>query len=87
VRATLAFVAVLAWMAVAAAAIIRPDDQNNLVDALALLTVPTTFAVALVLFREATSLAARLQRFARVLLGVAIALLWSIELGRLVFQV
>lgn len=87
VRATLAFVAVLAWMAVAAAVIIRPEDESNLVDALNLLTVPTTFAVALVLFREATSLSARLQRYGRVLLALAIALLWSIELGRLILQV
>ena len=87
VRVTLAFVAVLAWMAVAAAVIITPEDQNNLVDALNLLTVPTTFAVALVLFRESTSLAARLQRWGRVVLGIAIALLWTIELGRLIIQV
>lgn len=83
VRFTSFFVAALVWSA-AIAALLLPADEGAFVDALNLLTVPTTFAVALVLLRDESSLAARLLRPWRVGLGVAIAVLWIDLLVRLV---
>jgi hypothetical protein len=83
VRYTSFFVAALVWSA-AVAALLLPADENAFVDALNLLTVPTTFAVALVLLRDESSLAARLQRPWRIGLGVAITVLWIDLLIRLV---
>lgn len=50
---------------------------------LSLVAVPTTFAVALLLVREETSLAARLQRLPRLGLLATVAGLWLVVFGRL----
>lgn len=81
VRITRTFVAALAWAA-ALAAVLVPADAS-FVEVLNLLSVPTTFAVALVLLREESSLALRLQRPSRLALLVAIAVLWTVEILRL----
>ncbi len=50
---------------------------------LSLVAVPTTFAVALLLVREETSLAARLQRLVRLGLLATVAVLWLVVFARL----
>lgn len=62
-----------------------PDDEN-LVESLALLIFPLTLAGAVVLSREATSLAERLLRRWRAGLVVAIASIWLLTLGRLLLN-
>lgn len=66
-------------------AVSLPEDQN-LVDALALLTFPLTLAGAVVLTREATSLAERLLRRWRGVLVLSIAALWFVTLSRLLLN-
>ncbi len=64
----------------------EPTDRNEReawIALLGVLAVPTTFAATLVLTREQTALAARLQRAARAFLSVATALLWVIVLWHL----
>lgn len=56
---------------------------EDLVAALGVLVVPTTFAVALVLVRAESSLSARLQRRVKLGLCAAIAVLWATALLRL----
>jgi hypothetical protein len=80
VRYTILLIASITWLAVIAALLV---DDNQLVGALALLTVPTTFAATLVGIREQTPLAAKLQSTARLNLGAAIAVLWAVALARL----
>jgi lysylphosphatidylglycerol synthetase-like protein (DUF2156 family) len=62
-------------------ALALPEDQN-LIDALALLTFPLTLAGAVVLARETSGLAERLLWRWRVCLIVAIAVLWVITVGK-----
>lgn len=81
VRATAWLVLGLAWLAVLGAWLV-PGGQD-LVGALGVLTLPTTFAVALVLIRDQSSLAARLQRRTRFVLSAAIGVLWVVALVRL----
>lgn len=71
----------MAWLAVLSAWLV-PGGQD-LVGALGVLTLPTTFAVALVLIRDQSSLAARLQRRTRFVLSAAIGVLWVVALVRL----
>jgi hypothetical protein len=80
VRHTISLIATITWLAVLAALFV---DHNQLVSALALLTVPTTFAATLVGIREQTPLAAKLQSAARLNLGASIAVLWTVALVRL----
>jgi hypothetical protein len=80
VRHTILLIATITWLAVLAALF---ADDNQLLSALALLTVPTTFAATLVGIREQTPLAATLQSRARLNLGAAIAALWAVALVRL----
>jgi hypothetical protein len=58
-------------------------DDGALVEKLAVLTVPTTFAAALLFLREQTPLGARLDTGRRRLLGVATVGLWTVAIGRL----
>ncbi len=76
-----ALIALIAVVATVVAALVRIDE--GFVDALNLLLVPTTFAVTIVLLREQSALAARLQRRWRLALGLAIAVLWLTTLIRL----
>ncbi len=52
-------------------------------DALALLTLPLTFASALVLSRESTPLADRLLQRSRYVLGASVLILWCMTISRL----
>lgn len=70
---------VLVLAAIIVASIVEGTDVNAV---LGLVTVPTTFAVALLLIREETSLAARLQRLPRLSLLVAVAVLWTVVFVR-----
>ena len=63
-----------------------PETFPYLVESLALLTFPLTLAGAVVLTREATSLAERLLRRSRTLLMVSIAALWAVALSRLLLN-
>jgi hypothetical protein len=51
-----------------------------------MLVVPTSFIVALLLVREQTSLAARLQRWARLRLLGEMSALWVITIHRLLIE-
>jgi len=81
VRLVLWALLTLVVLAVAVAARARGPELNTL---LGLVTVPTTFAVALLLVREETSLAARLQRGPRLLLLGAVAVLWAVVFARVI---
>jgi len=70
---------VLILMAIAVAATVGGRDLGAV---LGLVTVPTTFAVALLLVREETSLAARLQRTPRLCLLASVAALWLVVFAR-----
>lgn len=63
-----------------------PRTFTHLVESLALLTFPLTLAGAVVLTREATSLAERLLRRRRAFLMVSIAALWALALSRLLLH-
>lgn len=63
-----------------------PESFAHLVEGLALLTFPLTLAGAVVLSREATSLAERLLRDRRTLLMASIAVLWAVALSRLLLH-
>ena len=63
-----------------------PGNFTFLVESLALLTFPLTLAGAVVLSREATSLAERLLRRSRTLLMASIAALWAVALSRVLLQ-
>lgn len=71
----------LAAAAIVAAFKVRLGEDR--VGPLALLVVPTSFIVALLLVREQTSLAARLQRWPRLCLLGELCLLWAIAIHRL----
>jgi hypothetical protein len=73
---------VLTAVATVLAATTPADDHR--VDSLALLAVPTTFAVAALLVREQTPLAARLQRRLRLAMLLALIALWVVVLTKLV---
>lgn len=60
----------------AAVAVFFVPRDSLYVERLALLVVPTTLATAVVLTREQSALANQLQRWPRLLLTVAIAILW-----------
>lgn len=59
-------------------------NGRDLVNGLAVLAVPTTFAATFALIREQTTLATRLLRTSNVLLGTGIAVLWVIVGVRLI---
>lgn len=63
-----------------------PGTFAHLVESLALLTFPLTLAGAVVLTREATSLAERLLRRSRTYLMSSIAALWAVALSRLLLH-
>jgi hypothetical protein len=63
-------------------AIFMPHD-HLLVERLALLTVPTTLAATVVLVREQTALATRLQTASRLWLGGSTVVLWCVVLAML----
>ena len=63
-----------------------PGTFTHLVESLALLKFPLTLAGAVVLSREATSLAERLLRRSRTLLMASIAALWAVALSRLLLH-
>lgn len=62
---------------------VEAPDGRDLVDTLALLTVPTTFAAALVLVRESSALAIRLQARGRAVVAALTGALWAVALLRL----
>ena len=66
-------------------ALILPEDRD-LVDSLALLTFPLTLAGAVVLARDTSALAERLQQRWRRALALAIVGLWCITLSRLLLN-
>jgi hypothetical protein len=80
IRAVTWALLLLVYSATVAALLVDGPDKT---DALGVLSVPTTFAVALLLVREQSSLAARLQRLWRFLLLMGTALLWTVVLVRL----
>lgn len=82
VRWTGWLVAAIAGLATLVALVV--PDGNNLADNLALLAVPTTFAVALILVREQTALAVRLQMRARTITLIVTGLLWLVVFTRLI---
>lgn len=84
VRAPILATQALAVLAIGAALLVRPGEDR--VGALALLVVPTSFIVALLLVREQTSLAARLQRWSRLRLLGAMSVLWVIAIHRLLVE-
>lgn len=70
-------------LVVAALTALMVKDAGTLVEKLAVLTVPTTFAAALLLLREQTALGARLDAGRRRVLGAATIALWTIAVARL----
>ena len=72
--------------AVAIAAVPLLPGGADLVDSLALLTLPLTLAGALLLTREATPLAERLLRRGRSILMALIAVLWFMTVARLLLN-
>jgi hypothetical protein len=73
----------LAILLVLAAITALAVDDRSLVEKLAVLTVPTTFAAALLLLREQTPIGARLDAGRRWVLALATVALWSIAIARL----
>ena len=71
---TLAAVLVAPWV----------PESDGLVDTLTLLTVPTTFAVAMLLVRESSTIAVRLQRTPRVVIVILTVMLWLVSLAKLI---
>ncbi|WP_420443165.1 hypothetical protein [Candidatus Poriferisodalis sp.] len=63
-----------------------PGTLKPMVESLALLTFPLTLAGAVVLTRDATSLAERLLRRSRTRLMVSIAALWTVAMCRLLLH-
>ena len=89
-RARLGHRLLIIWLLVlivaAGGAVLALPDDENLVESLALLIFPLTLAGAVVLSREATSLAERLLRRWRLSLVAAIALIWLLTLGRVLLN-
>lgn len=79
----LLFLLLILFLLGAGALTIVLPTTADLVNSLALLTLPLTLAGAVMLFREPTSLAERLLRRWRALLGVAMVALWIATLIRL----
>jgi hypothetical protein len=73
----------LAILLVVAAITALVVDDGVLVEKLAVLTVPTTFAAALLFLREQTPLGARLDAGRRRVLGLATIALWAVAIVRL----
>lgn len=84
VRFTATVVEVLAWFAVAAALLVS-GEEALLLAKLGILTIPTTFAVALLLVREQSPVAARLMRWRKRRTLGAFLILWVVTLARLVW--
>lgn len=82
----LPFMWLLIFIAGAGAVAIELPANGNLVNSLGLLTLPLTLAGAVVLSREATSLAERLLRRWRASLVLAMAALWIVTLSRLLLN-
>jgi hypothetical protein len=80
VRLTATVLTILLVLAAITALVV---DEDAAVEKLAVLTVPTTFAAALLLLREQTPLGARLDAGRRRALGLATIALWAIAIGRL----
>jgi hypothetical protein len=76
----------LALIAAAGLVAVQLPEDDDLVDSLSLLTFPLTLAGALVLTRETTTLAERLLRRWKTGLVVAVALLWTIALVKLLLN-
>lgn len=75
----------LATLVLVASIVAGTFGGRGLNGVLSLVAVPTTFAVALLVVREETSLAVRLQRLARLGLLATVALLWLVVFARLMF--
>lgn len=71
-------------LVVAAVAVTLRADGQDLTAILGIATVPTTFAVALALVRETSSLSNRLRERSRHRLLVEVAVLWAVAFVRVV---
>ena len=76
----------MVFMVGAAGVALTLREDENLIESLVLLIFPLTLAGAVVLSREATSLAERLLRPWRVALVVLIAVIWLLTLGRVLLN-
>lgn len=76
------FIILLTVGAIVAAWVVDFARPANLLTAFALITFPTTFAVALLLLREGSGLSARLQVVMRIALTGLTTLLWTVVLAR-----
>ena len=76
----------MVFMVGAAGVALTLREDENLIESLVLLIFPLTLAGAVVLSREATSLAERLLRPWRVALVVLIAVIWLLTLGRVLLK-
>lgn len=77
------FIIALTLASVIAAFRITASSESDLLAAFALLTFPTTFAVALLLLREGSGLSARLQYSPRLILTILAGALWAVVLARM----
>jgi hypothetical protein len=68
----------------AAAAVLAAPEDDLYVERLALLIVPTTLAATLLLAREQSALAARIQIRARVVLLATLLVLWMVMLAKVI---
>ena len=73
----------LVAVAIVAASLVRLGDDR--VGPMAFFVVPASFVVGLLLIREQTSLAARLQRWPRLRLLAGLTVLWMIAIHRVLF--
>lgn len=67
----------------AAVGVALVSPGKDLVNGIAVLAIPTTFAATFALIREQTTLATRLRRRSNALLGAGVVLLWIVALARL----
>jgi len=84
VRTLAATVETLALLAIAVIAFV--DLGEDRLGKLAVLSVPTSFAMALLATREQTSLAAHVQRFTRTRMLMELIALWAVSVHQLIFR-
>jgi hypothetical protein len=76
-----AYVAILVTLSAAIAAIFI-SDTHDLMERLTVLSVPTTVGATIVLIREQSGLATRLNRWPRIILAATLLVLWVVMLVR-----
>ncbi len=77
---------IVTLLATVAAALLPAGPHDDLFAGLAVLALPVTLTAALLILREQTALAARLQTWPRYALGVLTALLWIVVIARLLLE-